>query len=544
MQGLFTENPLLLLFSVAALGYLVGNIKFKGNSLGVSAVLFVGLLFGATYPMVSIPDILFQLGLVFFVYSIGLSSGAAFFKSIRKNGVRDVFFVIIMLTFSALLCVLLAYFFKYTAADIVGIYSGSTTNTTALAGVIDMISNQFTGEKLTNLTEASVVAYSYTYPMGVLGGMLGIILMEKLFKIDYKAEKATLKNKYPTEEDIVSTSINVSNYDVKGKQLRDIAKNQDWDVVFGRIMDNNLRVSLPSWNTKLELGNQIMAIGTEEEVEKVSSFLGHSMEFNISYDRHEYDVRRIFVSNPHVVGRTISSLNLDQKYDAVITRLRRGDTDMLAKPNTVLELGDRIRFVARRSDLGALSKFFGDSYFKSSKVNLFTFGLGIAIGLALGMIEFTLPGNINFKLGYAGGPLIVGLILGALYRTGPIVWVLPYSVNVTLRQIGLILLLAVIGVKSGTSFAGSFSLEVGVKLFIGGAFLSLATAIFALIIGFKIFKIPFSVLTGFVSNQPAILDFALERSGNNLPMIGYTLVFPIALVLKIVYAQILFVILL
>ncbi len=544
MQRLFSENPLLLLFCVAALGYLVGNFKFKGNSLGVSAVLFVGLLFGAVYDNVSAPDILFQLGLVFFVYSIGLSSGAAFFKSIKKNGVRDVLFVIIMLTFSAIIAYLLAMFFGFTASDIVGIYSGSTTNTTALAGVIELINTRFTGDEMLNLTETSVIAYSYTYPMGVLGGMIGIILMEKFFRINYKEEKKLLRNKYPTEEDLVSTTIQISNADISGMQLRDLAREQNWNVVFGRIMDNAFDVSLPSWNTKLQTGNQIMAIGTEEEVQKVIDFLGQKMEFNISFDRKDYDVRRIFVSNPDLVGRSISSLNLHQKYDAVITRIRRGDTDMLAKPSTILELGDRIRFVARRKDLGPLSDYFGDSYFNSSKVNLFTFGLGIAIGLALGMIEFTLPGNINFKLGYAGGPLIVGLVLGALYRTGPIVWVLPYSVNVTLRQIGLILLLAVIGIKSGASFAGSFNFEIGLKLFLGGTFLSLATAIFALIIGFKMFKIPFSVLTGFVSNQPAILDFALERSGNNLPMIGYTLVFPIAAVIKIVYAQVLFVILL
>jgi len=294
----------------------------------------------------------------------------------------------------------------------------------------------------------------------------------------------------------------------------------------------------------LKLGEQIMVTGTQEEIDKVADYIGEKMEFDISYDRKKYDVRRIFVSNPNVVGRTISSLNLHQKFDTVVTRIRRGDSDMLAKPNTVLELGDRIRFVARRKDMTPLSNYFGDSYYNSSKVNLFTFGLGIAIGLALGMIEITLPGNIQFKLGNAGGPLIVGLILGALYRTGPIVWVLPYSVNVTLRQIGLILLLAVIGIKSGTSFVTSFNLEVGLKLFAGGCIVSLATAIFALFLGYKIFKIPFSVLTGFVSNQPAILDFALERSKNNLPMIGYTIVFPIAAVLKIVYAQVLFLLLL
>ncbi len=544
MQRLFSENPLLLLFSVAALGYFVGTLKFKGNSLGVSAVLFVGLLFGAIYEDLKAPDILFQLGLVFFVYSIGLNSGAAFFKSIRKNGARDISFVVIMLTASAILIYALAYLFKYSAAEVVGIYSGSTTNTTALAGVIELINNRFTGEQMLNLTKTSVIAYSYTYPMGVIGGMIAIIIMEKLFKIDYKKEKKSLRNKYPTDEDLLSISIKISNPAVKGLQVRDLLNEHNWNVVFGRIMNNNFQVMLASWNTKLDVGNQIMVIGVKEEIDKVADFLGEKMEFNISCDRKVYDVRRIFVSNPHVVGKTISSLNLQEKFDTVVTRIRRGDSDMLAKPNTVLEMGDRIRFVSRRKDIKPLSKYFGDSYFKSSKVNLFTFGLGIAIGLAIGMIEITLPGNIQFKLGFAGGPLIVGLILGALYRTGPIVWVLPYSVNVTLRQIGLILLLAVIGIKSGTSFVSSFNLEVGLKLFAGGCIVSLFTAIFALLIGFKLFKIPFSVLTGFVSNQPAILDFALERSNNNLPMIGYTLVFPISAVLKIVYAQILFVLLL
>jgi len=544
MQTLFTQNPLLLLFTVAAIGYFVGTLKFKGNSLGVSAVLFVGLVFGAIYEDLKAPDILFQLGLVFFVYSIGLNSGAAFFKSIRRNGTRDVTFVLIMLTASAVIIYALAYGLSYSAAEVVGIYSGSTTNTTALAGVIELINTRFEDARMVNMTEASVVAYSYTYPMGVIGSMIAIILMEKIFKIDYKKEKKSLKNKYPTDEDLRSLTIRVTNKETQDLQLRDLSAKFGWDVIFGRYMDNNFVVKLPTWDTRLKLGEQIMVTGTQEEIDKVADYIGEKMEFDISYDRKKYDVRRIFVSNPNVVGRTISSLNLHQKFDTVVTRIRRGDSDMLAKPNTVLELGDRIRFVARRKDMTPLSNYFGDSYYNSSKVNLFTFGLGIAIGLALGMIEITLPGNIQFKLGNAGGPLIVGLILGALYRTGPIVWVLPYSVNVTLRQIGLILLLAVIGIKSGTSFVTSFNLEVGLKLFAGGCIVSLATAIFALFLGYKIFKIPFSVLTGFVSNQPAILDFALERSKNNLPMIGYTIVFPIAAVLKIVYAQVLFLLLL
>ncbi len=540
MHSLLSSSPLLLLFSVAAIGYFFGSLKFKGNSLGVSAVLFVGLFFGALDKDFVAPDILFELGLVFFVYSIGLSSGAAFFKSIKKNGVRDISFVLIMLTASAGLAILLAFLFSFPAAELVGIYAGSTTNTPALAGVIDLINQNYSGVDVKNLTEMSVIAYSFTYPMGVLGGMIGIIIMEKVLRINYEAETKSLRNKYPTKEDIINATIRITNKNIEQKTLRDLNNAGNWSVVFGRLMNNNFEVSLPNWDTKLKVGHQIMIIGTQEEVQKVAEVIGEQMEFNISYDRERYEVRRIFVSNPNLVGRTISSLNLQEKFDAVITRIRRGDADMLARPHTVLELGDRMRFVARREDIQKLSDYIGDSYYKSSQVNLFSFGLGIALGLLLGMIPFSLPGDITFKLGFAGGPLIVGLLLGAIYRTGPIVWVLPYSVNVTLRQIGLILVLAIIGLKSGASFIDSFSLDVGLKLFLGGSILSLGTAIFALTIGYKLFKIPFSVLTGFVSNQPAILDFAMVRANSRLPMIGYTLVFPIATVLKLVFAQILF----
>ena len=215
---------------------------------------------------------------------------------------------------------------------------------------------------------------------------------------------------------------------------------------------------------------------------------------------------------------------------------------MLAKGDTILELGDRVRFIARSKDLSALSEFFGDSYHESSKVNLFSFGLGIGLGLLLGSINISLGTDFNFKLGYAGGPLIVGLILGALRRTGPIVWTMPYSANVTLQQLGLILLLTVIGVRSGNAFIQSLSLE-GLTIFIASALISLLTAFAILWIGYKIVKMPFSILMGMVANQPAILDFATSRSKNSIPIFGYAMMFPIALISKIVIAQVLFLLL-
>lgn len=538
MIQILAEYPLLLLFVVASLGYLIGNISIKGNSLGVAAILFTGLFFGAIDARLQIPEIVLLLGLSIYVYSIGLSSGPAFFESYRKNGIRDFLFIISMLSFSGLIATSLWYLFGFSAATITGVYAGSTTNTAALAGVIDYMGNTFPKEQAAVLTQELVVGYSFSYPMGVLGGIVGIVLMEKIFRIDYEKEKTALQDDYPLEQELIRVSIKITIENSTEVKLRDLLKAHQWKVSFGRIIRNE-KMDLINRDTQFQLGDIITVVGNREELKRLKEVLGEETDSLMVYDRSNFDTTRIFVSNSNVAGRSIASLNLDEKYYAIITRIRRGDVDMLANGDTILELGDRIRFVARREDIKKLSKLFGDSYKASSKVNLFSFGLGIGLGLMLGTIELNLGANFSFKLGYAGGPLIVGLILGALRRTGPIVWSLPYAANVTLEQIGLILLLTSIGVRSGNSFIDSFSME-GIWVFGASAVISLLTAFSILFVGYKIIKLPFSFLMGMVSNQPAILDFAASRTNNRIPVFGYAMMFPLALIMKIVIAQVLF----
>ena len=531
-------NPLLLLFLVASIGYFLGNIKIKGSSLGVSAVLFTGLFIGSLNSNFQIPEVILLLGLSIFVYSIGLSSGPAFFKSYKKNGIRDFLFIISMLSLTGVVAILLYFVFGFSPSTITGAYAGSTTNTPALAGVIDYITNTCNATDGSNYIQQTVVGYSFSYPMGVLGAMIVIIIMEKVFKIDYAEEQKSLSKIYPSGERLRSINIEIENHEICNIPFRDLNKKYNWAVNFTRIYQGN-ELGLVNYDTKFKLGDMVIIVGPIEETKKVVDILGKHTKSPLAYDRTVYDVRRIFVSNQEVVGRTLASLNISEKYDATITRIRRGDLDMMALGDTVLELGDRIRFIAQRKDLNELSEFFGDSYTASSKVNLFSFGLGIGLGLLLGSIEFSLGSSFSFKLGYAGGPLIVGLILGALRRTGPIVWALPYSANVTLQQIGLILLLSAIGVRSGNAFIDSLSIEA-VWILIASAIISILTAFFMIFIGYKILKMPFSLLLGMVSNQPAILDFAASRTNNKIPEYGYAMIFPIALIGKIVIAQLLF----
>ncbi|MCL4118078.1 UNVERIFIED_CONTAM: hypothetical protein GTU68_062692 [Idotea baltica] len=536
----FTNYPLLLLFTVASLGYLIGSIKVKGSSLGVAAVLFTGLAFGGLSPKLQIPEVILLLGLSLFVYSIGLSSGPAFFNSYKKNGLKDFAFVLTMLIFSGIVATVLWMLFGFSAATITGAYAGSTTNTPALAGVIDYI-NTLNGDNSEELIEQVVIGYTFSYPMGVLGSIFAILIMEKLLKIDYKEERKELRKLYPIDESLSSTSIKITNKEICSISVRDLFRKHKWDITFGRLYHNG-DFQLTRWDTTFSVGDIVTLAGSEENVQQVINMLGEVSDSSLEYDRRKFDARNIFVSNPKVVGKTIASLQIDEQFDAVITRIRRGDIEILAKGETVLELGDRIRFIAKREDLRTLSKFFGDSYQKSSQVNLFSFGLGIGLGLLLGSVQFSVGENFNFNLGYAGGPLIVGLILGTLRRTGPIVWALPYSANVTLQQIGLILLLASIGVGSGNAFFQSLSIQ-GFWVFLASAVISMLTAFAIMFVGYKVLKKPFSLLLGMVANQPAILDFAQSRTNNRIPMFGYVMMFPIALISKIVIAQILFIIL-
>jgi putative transport protein len=540
MVDAFIENPLLLLFVVAGLGYGVGSIRIRGSNLGVAAVLFVGLGVGGLSPELHIPDIIIFLGLAMFVYTIGLSSGPSFFATFRQRGSRDIIFVIVMLTLSASIAFGLHFLFNFDASTTAGLYAGSTTNTPALAGLLDAISNANLGsDAAKSMSERAVIGYSLSYPMGVIGVMIAINVMHRLLKIDYLAEERELKQEYPVRQTVTSKTVEITQPDVTSIPLRDLKRKLSANVVFGRLVRGD-ETLLTNYDTTLQIGDQVALVADEEEIERVTLLIGKNVPFRLSSDRSEYDTRRIFVSNPDIAGERLSTLNLNERFAAIITRVRRGDIDLLANSRLVLELGDRVRFVARRQDIPKISKLFGDSYDALSRINLLSFGLGMALGLLLGMITFQLPGNASFKLGFAGGPIIVALILGALRRTGPIVWTLPYSANLTLRQIGLILLLAGVGVNSGHTFVDTVAQGGGGIIFLAGTIISFITAIATLFIGYKLLKIPFSFLTGMVASQPAVLDFALEKAGNKLPNIGFTLMLPVSLITKIVYVQFLF----
>lgn len=539
MVEILAQNPLLLLFVVVAIGYPLGRIRVWGTGLGVAAILFVGLAFGALSPDLKLPEIVYSLGLVLFVYALGLGSGPGFFGSFRRQGLRDNGFAVGMIAFAAVCTAGLQMVLHLKPALAAGMFAGSLTNTPALAGLLDWVAAYAPPALRETMLAEPVVGYTLTYPMGVIGGIVAIAVMQRLWKVDYAAEARQWSERGAVTQKLQNRTIRVTHPEATGLTLHEITARDGMDVAFGR-MQRAGHLSIPGLGDHFAVGDLVSVIGPREALERVTALLGEATDDRLELDRSEVDYRRMFVSNPQVVGHRLKDLDLPQQFGAIVTRVRRGDVEMLAREDTLLELGDRVRVVTRRENMAAVSAFFGDSYRALSEIDILTFSLGLAVGTLLGMLPIPLPGGVTFRLGLAGGPLLVALVLGHLGRTGPMVWSLPYSASLTLRQIGLILFLAGVGTRAGHGFVTTLAHGGGLLVLLAGAFVTMVTAVAALWIGRRFLRLPMGVLTGMlagIQTQPAVLGFATEQTHDDLPNVGYARVYPIATIAKILIAQ-------
>jgi putative transport protein len=540
---LLSSNPLLLLFTVVGLGYLVGSIRVLGFSLGVSAVLFVGLAFGAIDPALALPDYVYIIGLVLFVYAVGLQSGPGFFASFGKRGLKLNLVAVGILAAGAVAAVVVGRLLGMPGGDIAGLFCGALTNTPALAATVETLKQLTAGEpgpQAAAQLARPVVAYGLAYPFGVLGVILSFWLFTRLFRIDFAREEAE-RRKEAGSDTILSRTYRVTNPGVFGLAVEDaLGLLGEPGFVVSRIRQGDT-VAVVSPETKLSQGDQVVAVGTADSQERARVLFGEESEQQLPAPQEAgISYRRIFVSNREVVGKTVAQLQL-QRFRATVTRLRRGDVDFVPNQDTVLELGDRIRVVAPSADLNRISKFFGDSIRALSETDFLSMSLGIVLGVLVGMIPLPLPNGMTFKLGFAGGPLIVALIVGRLERTGPITWGLPFSANLVLRQLGLVFFLAAIGTRAGQGFGTTFA-QGGWMMIGAGAVVTTVVAVGGILAGYRYLKLPMSAVTGMVSGmhtQPACLAFAAQQSGNETPNMWYASVYPASMIAKILLAQVL-----
>ena len=537
MLQLLSESSLLLLFLVLAVGAPLGKIKIAGVNLGIASILFTGLAFGALAPNIKLPAIVYEIGLVLFIYCIGISSGEQFFGNLKKKGWKEnvLTFAAVVLVFFVV--VVVGMFSSIESSYLAGIFAGSLTNTPSLAASLEFIKASAPLALIESALAEPVVAYSVCYPMGVIGMILAIVLFQKIFKTSLKAN-AQLTD----AEKLTNATVVVSNDKVIGSTIAELKTAHGLNVVFGRIK-RGVTSFLALDSMSLERGDLMTIVGKPAQIEKALSFLGTRSENNLEIDHQQLDVRRIFVSNHDLVGQSLKDLNLPHTMGIIITRIRRGDSDILPNAETTLQFGDRVRVLTGRSELASASKFFGDSYAAQSEIDILTLGLGVAAGFFLGMIPIPLPGGIILKLGIAGGPLIVALLLGSVNRIGKLVFVMPYSANNTIRQLGLVLFLAGVGTRSGYAFRETMTQsDQGLNFFLIGASITISIGFLFLFVGHRFLKIPFPKLAGMLAGfqtQPAVLAFVNEQAKSEQPNIGYSSVFPIATLTKIIFVQIL-----
>jgi len=531
------ENPILTLFIVIGLGYLLGEISVFGFRLGTAGVLFVGLAVGSLGPAISIPEVIPTLGLIIFIYTIGIQSGPEFFNSLRERGYRDSVFALAIVVLGAGVTLLVSRPAHLTRARAAGLYTGAMTNTPALAAARELLRERgrsagLSPEQLRAASDEPVVAYSIAYPIGVIGVLVSFAVLRRRWKpgMEPPSEAAEIRVR----------DFAVMNPAVIGRTVEEVLRlHHDPGFVVSRIQHGGAS-EIVRGDTRLEQRDIVVAVGDDDGLVRAEQIFGQPLEAHIELDRSQLDFRRVFVSRQEIVGKRIRELDLENSMGATVTRLRRGDVDFIPTRDTRLELGDRVRVLTHRENFPAISEFFGDSIRGTAETDFGSVALGMVLGVLVGLVPIPLPGE-NIRLGFAGGPLLVALILGKLERTGRITWIMPLHSNLTLRQIGLLFFLAGVGIRAGYSFAQTLR-QNGLQMLLAGAAITLAVTVVSLVVGYKLLKIPFASLMGLVAGiqtQPACLAYATREANSDAPNLTYAAVYPVAMIAKIILAQLL-----
>jgi putative transport protein len=531
LADLAAEEPLLLLALLLAVGGAIGSFKIKGFSLGPAAVLFTALAFSAFDDRLRIAREVGIFGLAIFAFVIGVGSGPSFFNSLRSGG-RALLAVVLTLLIAAGVTVGAGLALGIDGPMLSGLYAGALTNTPALAAATQMWDS-----------DIPTIGYSVTYLFGVLGMLLAALLAAKT-KPTKATNPADLED--PTKPQVASLTVRIEN--ASTATLGEISATYNGKLVFSRVMRGDSpghagKVDLATDDWVLQPGDIITVVGDPAAIDEWVIKAGHPSTVALTYDRSALDFRRIAVSNEAVAGVPLAELRLIRKFGAVATRVRRGDIDLLATDDLELQLGDRVRVVASPQRLKEVARFFGDSEKAAQQFSLTNFGLGLAIGVLVGLIEIPIPGGGTFALGMAGGPLVVGLILGKFQRTGSLLWTLPMSASNTLNHLGMMLFLAYAGSNSGAALAEAIVQPLGWKLFVVGLAITFSAAFGHLFIGRYLGGLHGAKLAGAIAGaqtQPAVLAYANERSQDDPRVnLGYALAYPVGMIVKVVVAPLL-----
>jgi putative transport protein len=516
IRTLLENSPMLALFAAIGLGYAVGQITIAGFSLGVGAVLFTALALGAIAPKSAPPGLVGTIGLVMFLYGIGIQFGKQFFAGLKGKGLQWNLIATIGVLGSLGVAIVLGQAAGVSNAYSMGLFAGSLTSTATLQAAMEASGS---GDP--------AVGYSVAYPFGVIGPILCLYAFSLMFKFRLAPTPAALQ---PLEITLV---------DIATLKVAELMASLPPGVELVAVRQGGAN-KLPDPQASVSAGDGVLLFGQPEALEKARLQLGRVDTGRIARDRGALDVMRLFVSRPAMIGMAVGQIRFPDGVVAKIAEIRRGDALLFPAPDLLLEYGDRVGVVAAREAIPSLRKFFGDSLKSTAEFSYVSVGLGISLGVLLGLVTVPFPGGASFSLGLPGGALIAALILGKFGRIGSLSWHLPLAANLTLRNFGLTLFLAAVGLGAGGPFVDSF-IKSGFTLLGIGAAILVAEVVIVMLLGHFLLKWNTDDLFGVVSGatgNPAIVVYANRVVPSDRVDVGYATIFPSMTIVKILCVQI------
>ena len=536
-----------ILSLVAVLGLWMGNWRIKGVGLGIGGVLFGGIIVGHYTETMGVTlnahtlHFIQEFGLILFVYTIGIQVGPGFFASLRSSGLKLNGFAALVVLLGCVVAIMLYIVFDVPLPILLGIYSGAVTNTPALGAGQQILSELGVS---TDLLDITGMGYAVAYPFGICGILITMWLLRLIFKVNIDKEAMVYNsNSGDKKEGLQTLNVAVRNPNLNGLTFVQIPAITEGAIICSRLKRGN-QLSIPKESTTIELNDVLHLVGTKVALEKARLVIGDIVDISLSTKGTDLQVERLVVTNEIVLGKKIRELELKEKYDVVISRLNRAGVELVPNSQTSLQFGDILNLVGSKDAIAAVSGMVGNAEQKLQHVQMLPIFIGIGLGILLGSIPLYLPGfPAALKLGLAGGPLIVALILARIGSIGKLYWFMPPSANLALREIGIVLFLAVVGLKSGSGFIDTLVNGDGFSWMAYGALITfiplIITGCIARIFGELNYLSMCGMLAGSMTDPPALAFANGLHPSNGAAALSYASVYPLVMCLRILSPQIL-----
>ncbi len=536
-------EPILVISLTAILGLLIGSIRIRGIKLGVAGMLFSGLLLGHLGLTLEphLMSFLKEFGLALFVFTVGLQLGPGFFNSLKKDGLKlNALALIIVMSGAGLVFVLGRHVLGWKTGVLAGIFSGSTTNTPSLGAAQQAMA----GAGGADQASQAAMAYAVAYPFGVLGIILVIVLIRVMFRIDPKLELEELKSRLSQGlREPQRASLKVDNPNLAGAAIRDIPGLGEDGVVVSRIRrKDQTEVGIANPDTVLHIGDVILAVGTPEQLTRATLSIGSRVDEDLRKAPGNVTSKRVIVTHKDMIGKTIAATRISEKFGVTVSRVSRQDMILTAMPDLKLQFGDMLNLVGEETAIQQAAAALGNSVHQLNETSFASIFIGITVGILFGLYPWNLPGMpVPLRLGLAGGPLIIAILMGRLGRVGPLVIHMPINANTAFRELGIIFFLACVGLGAGGKFAETAFTSTGLQWMAMGAVVTTVPILLAGIIGRKFMKLNYLTLSGVLAGSmtdPPALAFSTKLTQSDYPSLAYANVYPLTMLLRILVAQI------